>query len=408
MPRRPHSSSPLAAYPQFSCNSTNNDCPTCLNGPYSLSVTSYSGGVFCIARPETMSFLQDVLTEVMDLFPGQYIHIGGDEVSFGNWNKHSLDQAMTNSLGLTNSPGITAMQKYQSHFTQQIANWVKSKGRTMMGWSEIMNGGLVTNSALMDWKVGTSSRAAQAATNQQYVVMTPTTYCYINYYENFGVTWSNEPPAPNSLVPLSTVYSFEPIPAGLPSAYTNYILGAQGNSWSETIPSLLNMEFKAYPRLCALAEVNWTAAALRNYTDFTNRLVIHKQRLTQLGVNYNRSITPPQLGSWTSSQISTGYGPLAWDMTGSVTNAGELDVSFCWKSGTNGLDIAWASLEENGSEIDRDTHPGFTGTNAPITRASYVLRLPALRPGATYTLRASVAGRGGTNVNGIVYRPNWD
>src|SRR5258705_10178977 len=153
-----HSSSPLAAYPQFSCNSTNNDCPTCLNGPYSLSVTSYSGGVFCIARPETMSFLQDVLTEVMDLFPGQYIHIGGDEVSFGNWNKHSLDQAMTNSLG------ISDMQKYQAYFTQQIANWIKSQGRTMIGWSEIMNGGLGTNTALMDWINGAGRRAVQAAT----------------------------------------------------------------------------------------------------------------------------------------------------------------------------------------------------------------------------------------------------
>jgi hexosaminidase len=95
-----HSTAALSAYPQFSCNGTNNDCTNCLNVPYSLSVTAYSGGVFCIARPETTNFLHDVLTEVMGLFPGPYIHIGGDEVIFGNWNKHSLDQAMTNSMGL--------------------------------------------------------------------------------------------------------------------------------------------------------------------------------------------------------------------------------------------------------------------------------------------------------------------
>ncbi len=400
-----HSTAALAAYPQFSCNGGRGDCPTCLNGPYSLNVTSYSGGVFCAARPETREFLHDILTEVMGLFRGPYIHIGGDEVNFGNWQKHSLDQQLTNSLG------ITSMQKYQSYFTQQIADWIKSQGRTMIGWSEIMNGGLVTNAALMDWKVGTSARATFTATNQQFVVMTPTTYCYINEWETGGATgsgviWSNEPPGQSGFVPLSTTYSLEPVPANLPAAFTNYILGAQGNSWSEYIPSLLNMEFKMFPRLCALAEVGWTAAALKNYTDFTNRLVVHKQRLTQLGVNYNRSAVPPQIGSWTSAQISPSYSTLAWDITSSVTNAGEIDVSFCWKTGTNGLDIAWAALLENGVEIDRDTHAGFTFTT-PI-KPAYVLRLPARRRGATYTLQASVAGRGGTNSNGIVYRPNWD
>jgi hexosaminidase len=209
-------------------------------------------------------------------------------------------------------------------------------------------------------------------------------------------------------VPLNTVYGVEPVPAALPPAYTNYIIGAEGPDWSEYIPSFLNLTFKAYPRLCALAEVNWTAAALKNYTSFTNRLIIHKQRLAQLGINFNPSAVPPQVGSWTSSQITTNFGLLSWDITSSVTNAGEIDVSFCWKSGANGLDIAWASLEENGIEIDRDTHAGLTEGVSPIIKPAYVLRLPARRPGATYTLKASVAGDGGTDVNGIVYRPNWD
>ena len=231
-----------------------------------------------MARPETIAFLQDVLTETMGLFPGPYIHIGGDEVNFGNWSKHSLDQALTNSLGLS------SMQQYQAHFTQQIANWINGQGRTMIGWSEIMNGGLVTNAVLMDWKVGTSSRATQAATNRQYVVMTPTSYCYINEYENSGVIWSNEPPGQSGSVPLSAVYGFEPVPAGLDPAYTNYILGAQGNSWGEYIPSLLNMEFKMYPRLSAIAEVDWTAPGLKDFTSFTNRLDTHKLRLARMGL----------------------------------------------------------------------------------------------------------------------------
>jgi hexosaminidase len=403
-----HSAAALAAYPQFSCG-----CATCSNNPYSLSVTSYVGGVFCPARPETMSFLKDVLTEVIGIFPSPFIHIGGDEVNFGNWNKHSLDQALMNSLGLTNSPGITGMQKYQGYFTQQIADWVKSQGRTMMGWSEIMNGGLVTNAAVDDWL---NTKAVQTATNRQYVLMSSSATLYINKWETGssagdgnGVVWSNEPPAQSGYVPLTNVYAFEPIPAGLPSAYTNYILGAEGPCWTEWIPSLQNMQFRLFPRLSALAEVDWTPAALKNWTDFTNRLIVHKQRLQQMGINYNPSATPPQIGAWTPSQTPATYSTLTWDITSSVTAPGEIDVSFCWKAGANGLDIAWAALLENGVEIDRDPHAGFTYSGRTSTnRPAYILRLPARRPGATYTLGASVQGRGGTDSTGIVYRPNWN
>ena len=126
-----------------------------------------------------------------------------------------------------------------------------------------------------------------------------------------------------------------------------------------------------------------------------------------MGVNYNPSATPPPLGTWTSAPAS--YSTLTWDISSSVTTPGEVNVSFCWKSGANGLDIAWAALLENGVEIDRDTHAGFTYNGTVTTnRPAYVLRLPARRPGATYTLAASVQGRGGINSTGIVYRPNWD
>jgi len=396
-----HSTAAIKAYPQFACG-----CPTCYNSTSSIDITnSNASGVFCAARPETMAFLQDILTEVMDIFPGPYIHIGGDEVNFSNWQRHSLDQALISSLGLS------TMQQYQGYFTQQIANWIKSRGRTMIGWSEFLNGGLVTNAMLMDWKVGSNSRAIQAATSGLPVVMTPTTYCYINEWENGGtygstVVWSNEPPAQPGYVPLATVYSMEPIPAGLPAAYTNHILGPQGNNWAEYIPSLLNMEFRAYPRLCALAEVGWTPASLKNYTDFTNRLVVHKQRLTQAGVNYNPSAEPPRFGTWSPAQTPATYSTLTWNITASATGPGEIDLSFCWKSGAHGLDIAWAAVLENGVEIDRDIHAGFTG--ASMTRPAYVLRLPKWRQGATYTLAASVQGRGGTDSNGVVYHTNWD
>src|SRR5205085_4388495 len=124
-----HSTAALKAYPQFGCG-----CPTCASNLSSIDITnSNASGVFCAARPETREFLHDILTEVMGLFPGPYIHIGGDEVNFFNWQQHSMDKDLTNSLG------ITSMQKYQSYFTQQNADWIKSQGRTLIGWSEILN-----------------------------------------------------------------------------------------------------------------------------------------------------------------------------------------------------------------------------------------------------------------------------
>jgi hexosaminidase len=155
-----------------------------------------------------------------------------------------------------------------------------------------------------------------------------------------------------------------------------------------------------------LAEVNWTAASLKNFTSFTNRLAIHNRRLANAGANYNPLSVPPTIGTWAPAQMSTNYFTLTWNITWNVTQAGEIDVSFCWKSGAHGLDIAWAALLENGVEIDRDTHPGFTG--AGPMKPAYILHLRALRPGASYTLAASVASRGGTDSTGIIYRVKWN
>jgi hexosaminidase len=166
------------------------------------------------------------------------------------------------------------------------------------------------------------------------------------------------------------------------------------------------MEFKMFPRLAALAEVNWTAASLKNYTDFTNRLVNHNLRLANAGVNFNPLAVPPTVGTWAPAQTTATYFTLSWNITWNVTKAGEIDVSFCWKSGANGLDIAWVALLENGVEIDRDTHDGFTGVGP--RKPAYIVHLPALRPGATYTIAASVKGEGGTDSTGIVYRTNWN
>jgi hexosaminidase len=385
-----HSTAAASAYPQYFCDpGLPYDTDTLQNGP----------GVFCPARPETMPFLQDILTEVLDLFPSPYIHIGGDEVKFQYWAAHSLDVAKTNQLG------IGSWQKYQAWFTQQIANWLHDHGRLMVGWSEIQNGGILTNAVCMDWLTGASSKAIPTASAGQFVVMSPNASCYYNYYQYVNNVWSLEPRGQGGNLPLDAAYSFEPIPATLPSQYTNYILGAQGNLWSEYFPTLLNVQFRAYPRLCAMAEIDWTPASLKNYSNFTQRVIVHQQRLEQLGINYNRGAVP-QIGSWTPAQTPATYGLLQWDITTNVVAAGELNVSFLWTVGSHGLDIAWTALRENGIEIDRDAHAGFTGVTP--TNAVYTLRLPARKRNAIYTIQSSVQGRGGTNSTGNVYLPNWN
>jgi hexosaminidase len=168
--------------------------------------------------------------------------------------------------------------------------------------------------------------------------------------------------------------------------------------------------FKAFPRACAMAEVTWTPAASKNYTNFLSRLAVEEQRLTQANVNYDHE-SIPAAGTWIPQQVPISYSTLQWDITTNAA-AGEIDVRFCYTNGANGLNIAWTSLLENGTEIDRDTHAGIAQNATPKVATTdgttYVLHLPARKVGATYQIEASVQGSGGTNSSGIVYLPNWN
>jgi hexosaminidase len=364
---------------------------------------NYNVDVYSPGTAGTFQFLQDVLTEVMALFPGQYIHCGGDEVTTSIWTTYAADRTKMQQLGI-NPDGANAVLQYQSWFSSQIANFLAANGRTMIGWTEIEYGGVLTNAAVMDWISGSSSKAVVAAQAGQNVVMTPSPSCYVNYYQSTNL--SVEPYFNSqSFLSVQKVYTFEPVPASLPAQYNQYIIGAQCNLWAEYVPSLLNIQYKMFPRVSAMSEVTWTPAALKNYNDFTNRLNTHLQRLTQMGVNYNKE-NILQIGSWSPGVISTNATTLTFDITPYVTAAGEIDVNFWYTSGANGLWIYSATLLENGVAIDSDVHQGFTG--AAQTIPIYVLRLPLRKPGASYTIQASVAGRGGTASNGNVYLPNWN
>jgi hexosaminidase len=213
---------------------------------------------------------------------------------------------------------------------------------------------------------------------------------------------------------VADVYNYEPVPSNLNSAYTNYILGAQCNLWTEFVPSALNVEYKMFPRVCAEAEMTWTPAAQKNFNDFTNRLTVDAQRLAQMGLNYNRE-TNTQIGSWGPS-VSTNATTVSYDITSYTTKAGEIDVSFVFTSGSDGINVYSVTLLENGTQVDINTFNGFAGL-ANYTQtgnsfggvAYYVLHLPAFHPGSTYTIQASIAEQGiKASSNGKVFLPNWN
>ncbi|MGO8675605.1 MAG: beta-N-acetylhexosaminidase [Limisphaerales bacterium] len=262
-----HSSAALAAYPQFSCSGAG-------------YTTDVGGGIFpgvyCPGNEETFDFLQNVLAEVIEMFPGKYIHIGGDEVPKGNWQKCPKCQARKSAQGLKNE------KELQSYFVRRIEKFINSRGRSLMGWSEILEGGLAQNAAVMDW-IGGGVEAASAGHD---VVMTPTTHCYFDYYQ--ARNQAGEPRAIGGFLPLDKVYSLEPMPAELDARLQSHVLGAQGNLWTEYVPSFKHAQYMIFPRLCALAEVTWSAKDARNYADFARRLGPHLERLDQLGVNYRK------------------------------------------------------------------------------------------------------------------------
>jgi hexosaminidase len=266
-----HSSAALAAYPQFSCS----------GGPYTTDVNGgVLAGVYCAGNDLTFEFLQNILGEVIDLFPGKYIHIGGDEVPKENWQKCAKCQARMSAEKLGNE------KELQSYFIRRIEKFINSRGRNLIGWSEIREGGLAKNAAVMDWIGG----AVEAASDGHDVVMSPTSNCYFDYYQS--TNHATEPKAIGGFLPLDMVYALDPMPAALDLKFAAHILGAQGNLWTEFVPSPKHAQYMIYPRLCAIAEITWSPKTGRDYADFTHRLQTQFRRFDQMGINYRKEIPP--------------------------------------------------------------------------------------------------------------------
>ncbi len=261
-----HSLAALASYPYLGCT----------GGPY--EVATHWGvfkDIYCAGNDSTFKFLEDVLTEVMDLFPSKYIHIGGDETPKDRWKKCPKDQARIKAEGLKNE------NELQSYFISRIEKFLNAHGRNIIGWDEILEGGLAPNATVMSWR-GIKGGIAAAKMNHD-VIMTPGAYCYFDHYQGDP---KKEPLAIGGFLPLKKVYSYEPVPEELTPAQQKHILGAQGNVWTEYIATPDYVEYMVYPRACALSEVDWTPAGEKNYDDFLIRLKSNLKHLKVMGVNY--------------------------------------------------------------------------------------------------------------------------
>ncbi|MBP1653770.1 MAG: family 20 glycosylhydrolase [Bacteroidetes bacterium] len=264
-----HSSEVLAAYPDLSCT----------GGPFYVQPGGYwpNVDIFCAGNDEVFTFIEGVLEEVFDLFPAPYVHIGGDEADKARWKECPKCQSRIRAEGLKGE------HELQSYFMKRVERFVRSRGKTAIGWDEILEGGLPPEAIVMSWRG--FEGGIEAARQGHDVIMAPTSHCYLDYYQ---ANPKFEPETIGGLTTLREVYSFEPIPDQIGAEQRKHIKGAQGNLWTEYVPTPEKAEYMVLPRMCALAEVVWSPAELRSWPDFRRRLTVHEDRLEAVRVNYSR------------------------------------------------------------------------------------------------------------------------
>lgn len=254
-----HMQAALTAYPELGCT----------GGPYEVrTIWGVSQDVLCVGNDFTLQFVKDVLSEVADIFPSEYIHIGGDECPKVRWEKCPKCQERIKSLGLKSDAKHTKEQRLQSYMIQEAAKYLKEKGKRIIGWTEILEGGLVPDATLMSW-IGESG-GIEAAHQHHDVIMTPNTYLYFDYYQSKKV--EDEPWAIGGYLPIEKTYNYEPMPKELTEEEQQYIKGVQANLWTEYIPIFSQVQYMVLPRLGAAAEVQWTDPSKKDYKDFLRRV----------------------------------------------------------------------------------------------------------------------------------------
>jgi len=273
-----HASAALTAFPNLGCT----------GGPYKVQETwGVFNDVFCAGNDSVFNFLQDVLDEVIPLFPAQYVHVGADECPKESWKHCPKCQRRIKDLGLKDE------HELQSYFIQRMEKYINGKGKTLIGWDEILEGGLAPNAVVMSWRG--EKGGIEAAKQKHQVIMTPTTYVYFDYSQ----TKNEDSVTIGGFIPLQKVYNYEPIPKELTAEEGKYVLGAQANLWTEYMGSPAKVEYMLFPRATALSEVLWSPKEQRNWPGFEKRLQTQFKRYDLWGASYSKayfdlkaSITP--------------------------------------------------------------------------------------------------------------------
>ncbi len=284
-----HSTAAIAAYPELSCT----------GGPFEVSPQwGVFKDVYCVGNDHTLEFLENVLDEVISLFPSPYLHIGGDECPKERWEACPRCRARMAAEGLKDGVEL------QSWFTRRIEAFLTSRNRQLIGWDEILEGGLAPRATVQSWRGKDGGIAA--ARQGHDVIMSPTSHCYFDYYQGRP---EFEPLAIGGDLPLSYVYTFEPTPAELSADEARHILGGQANLWTEYIADPDHAEYMMFPRLCALAEALWSESAARDWGSFILRLEVHQRRLEQMSTHIAASLYRP------IATIAVPRGKERWEIT---------------------------------------------------------------------------------------------
>lgn len=372
-----HSRAAIESYPDLGCSD------------------SRWSNVMCPGKESTYQFVDGMLTEVMDLFPSHTIHLGGDEVETRQWRNSPDCQKLMKQEHLTSEAAL------QNYFTRRVAGFLQSHGRRLQGWDEIINGGGLPKSVVVQsWNNPAASATAAKAGND--VVVSLTKYAYFDYsYDTTN---------------LARVYSYEPMPDGLTAQQAKHILGPEACLWTETKPTDAVADEYIWPRLIALAEVAWSPASSRNWDGFKARLLnAHYERLAQMGLGaqgtgdgirqalIDRSDfdTGTQVGAWDPSQVSQDWKAQDWDVTSFLHKPGDYRLRLNYVSGADGIDVSSVALLQDGKQVAIDTHDAFAGGSSHDN--SYRFNLPKYDAKAHYTMRINLRGDGGTDSNGVLY-----
>ncbi|WP_035636276.1 glycoside hydrolase family 20 protein, partial [Flavobacterium gilvum] len=365
-----HTEALLAAYPELSCNGKVHF------GNQDVFLASKVDGSFCAGNDKAFDFLQDVLSEVMALFPSKYIHIGGDEVNKDNWKVCPKCQARMKSEGLKNE------EELQSYFIRRIEKIVVSKNRKMIGWDEILEGGLAPEATVMSWR--SEAGGIEAAKMGHDVIMSPASPLYLDYYQGDS---ENEPQAFGGFNTLKRIYNYEPIPKELTTEQAKHILGSQGNLWTEYITSREEVEYMILPRMLALSEVVWSPKEKRDWNGFNLRLKPHLTAFDQKGFRYSKGNFKVDIKAERINGVITVFlssenedGTIYYSTDGSMPNVGSKKYTRPFEITTTAT-VRAVLVIDNKTMVSRPSEQRFTFNKATGKEVKYEKQYSKNYPG---------------------------